>query len=576
MKKKWILGLFFANIYFGTVTGQSSNASMFASPLKIPLSISGGFGEIRTNHIHSGIDFRTGGEIGKTVYSSADGFISRIKIEPGGFGKAIYIDHPEGYTTVYAHLDALRPDIHEYVSQKQYENQLFPLDIFPKKTDFVVKKGDSIAYSGNSGGSQGPHLHYEIRETVKQSPIQPLLFQFPVRDTRAPSFYGLTIYPLSKESKVSGFAGKVRYPVLASGRDFTIKQDVITVHGPVGFGTEVFDAVDTNASRTGFYMLTMKVDSVLLYKNEIASFSFGESRYVNSMIDYAEYMDSRKKITKLYVDPNNKMSIFKSTVNKGVLNYKDTLVHDVEVAAVDAYGNRSNLRFKIRFNNSEHPADGKAGKSTCTRTFSFLTENVFENENFRFYVPANALYDDLCFRYSESPKRIGYYSKTYKAGDSSIPFQYPFEISIRPEGLAPALMEKAVVVRLDNNYPNYIGGTIEKGFIKGKTYIMGSFAVTLDTTPPKITVHKGFSTNYQGIKKTYIAFRITDNLTGIREYNGFINGKWALFEYDAKNNLLIHQLDPSRFEYNINTGIKLVVADDKGNTSTLETKYRAY
>jgi hypothetical protein len=250
-------------------------------------------------------------------------------------------------------------------------------------------------------------------------------------------------------------------------------------------------------------------------------------------------------------------------------------VHEAEIAAMDAYGNRSSLRFKIRFNHSAVAAEEKTELSDCTRTFSYQKENVYENGNFRFYVPANALYDNLCVKYSESPKKTGYFSKIYRVGDSSIPFQYPFEISIKPEGLTPALMEKAAVVRLDNNYPNYIGGTIEKGFVKGKTYIMGNFAVTLDTVAPRISVSKSFSTNYQGIKKSYIAFRITDNLSGIRDYNGFIDGKWALFEYDAKDDLLIHQLDPSRFEYTSNTTIKIVVTDDKGNTTTLETKYRA-
>lgn len=571
MKKKWILGFIFTNISLCGSFGQPTNSALFGPPLKIPLNISGGFGEIRTNHFHSGIDFRTGGEIGKIVISSADGFISRIKIEPGGFGKAIYIDHPEGYTTVYAHLDALRADITDYVRQKQYENQLFPLDVFPKKTDFVIKRGDSIGYSGNSGGSQGPHLHYEIRETVKQSPIQPMLFKFPVVDTRAPSFYSLTVYPLSKQSIVAGANRKTSFQVVPSGRNYTLQNEVITIKGPVGFGTEVFDAIDTNASRTGFYMLTMKIDSTLVYKNEIASFSFAESRSINSMIDYAEYMKTRKKITKLYVDPNNKLSIYKTLVNKGVIDIMDSLVHQVEITARDVYGNKSDLRFKIRFKDTPVSA---ALSDTCQQTLPFHKENIFSRDSFRLVVPLNALYNDLCLKYSERPRRVGYHSKIYQAGDSSIPFQFPFEISIKPAGLTPAMMEKAVLVRFDNNNPTSIGGTAEKDYIKGRTYIMGSFAVTLDTTPPRISVSNGFTTYYQGIRKTYIAFRITDNLSGIRDYNGFIDGKWALFEYDAKNNLLIHELDTKRFRYTNNTNIRIEVSDSKNNRAWLETKYK--
>lgn len=571
MKKKWILAIFLTKISFCGIWGQTGNAALFGPPLKTPLNISGGFGEIRTNHIHSGIDFRTGGEIGKTVYASSDGFISRIKIEPGGFGKAIYIDHPEGYTTVYAHLDALRDDITEFVKTKQYENQLFPLDVFPKREDFVIKKGDSIGYSGNSGGSQGPHLHFEIRETVKQSPIQPLLFTFPISDTKAPSFYGLTLYPLNKESRVSGSARKINLQVLAIGREFRPKNELILVRGPIGIGTEVFDAIDSNANRTGFYMLTLKLDSVLIYKNEIASFSFAESRYINSMIDYAEYMKSRRKITKLYVDPNNKLSVYKTLVNRGEINLQDTLVHDVEITALDTYGNKSTLKFKLKAQSVLTPSD--TIDDNCFRYFPFQKENLFASDNFRLVVPSNALYKDLCLKYSVKPKQTGYYSSLHQVGDSSIPFQYPFEISIKPEGLTRTLLEKALIVRLDNNYANSIGGAVDKDFIKGKTYIMGTFAVAIDTTPPKITPYRSFSTYYQGIRKTYIAFKIRDNLAGIRDYSGFIDGKWALFEFDAKRDLLIHQIDKSRFQYNSNTSVRIEVSDSKNNKSIFEMKY---
>ncbi|NJK97905.1 MAG: hypothetical protein HC905_26025 [Bacteroidales bacterium] len=221
-------------------------------------------------------------------------------------------------------------------------------------------------------------------------------------------------------------------------------------------------------------------------------------------------------------------------VNKGILDIKDTLVHQVEVIAADAYGNQSSLSFRIKYQEYDNPPELNA--DSCFRYFSFLKENSFSTDSFRLTIPLNALYKDLCLKFTQKPQRTGYSSKIYQVGDSYVPVQYPFEISIKPN-LPPTLLEKALIVRLDNNNPNSIGGTIENGFIKGRTYIMGNFTVTIDTTPPRILPFGSFSTYYQRIKKTYIAFKITDNLAGIRDYNGYIDGKWALFEFDAKKTL---------------------------------------
>jgi len=574
MKKSWLLIIILTKISINFIYGQNLTDSLFISPIKIPLKVSGGFGELRSNHIHSGVDFRTNSKIGEPVYASANGFISRIKVEPGGYGKAVYIEHPSGYTTVYAHLDAFREDINAYVRKNQYEVQKFPVDLFPEKNEILIKQGDIIAFSGNSGGSSGPHLHFEFRDTKTQMPIHPFIFKIPVKDTSAPSFYSLEFYPLSGKSKINGRSKKLTSPVIINKRVFLSKLDTIKITGPIGIGTEVFDAIDTGSNKTGYFSLQMDLDSVTIFRNEISSFGFNETRYVNSLIDYREYFNTGKKISKLFIDPNNKLSTYRENINRGIIDISDTLPHKIKITATDVSKNSSTISFIIKLDKKKYP-ETKITTDTCTRLFSYKTDNSYRTDSFKLYIPDNALYTDYCFKYFTLPQKSGYYSKIYQVKEYDTPFQYPIEISIKPSGISDSLLKKAIIARLDeNNFAYSIGGIFENNFLKAKTYFLGNFTIIIDTIAPKISPLRNFTTEYQGIRKEYIAFKITDNLSGIRIYSGFINDQWALFEYDAKNNLLTHQLDSSRFEYSTETNIKIEVSDLKDNVSSFTTKFK--
>lgn len=573
MKKRYFILYFLLlqNLFF--LKGQPKKDSLFISPLKIPLLITGGFAELRANHIHSGIDLSTKSEIGQPVYAAANGFISRIKVEAGGFGKAVYIDHPSGYTTVYAHLDAFRDDIAEYVRNQQYAVQKFSVDLFPEKDRFIIKQGDSIAFSGNSGGSTGPHLHFEIRDMLSQKPVSPLQFRLPVKDTIAPCIYNVAIYPVSSNSNVFGQARKVIIPVAVKNDSLTLSSsDTILINGNIGIGAEVFDGFNNAATKTGVYRLSLYLDSKLYFQNQLSTFSFSETRYVNSMIDYEEYFNNRKKIIKFFLDPNNKLSTYTYKINNGLLNFNDTIVHAVKIEIQDAYGNSNSLSFFLK-QQSLISSITKETMDSCTQILRYQAKNEFRTDSVRLVVPDGALYKDFCLKFKTLKPRKDFYSNVFCLQDIATPFQSAVELYIRPLGKYSKIESKGIIARLDERYNAYsIGGTFDNGFIRAKTYMLGCFTILLDTISPKIRELRNFTTKYNN--KEYIAFRITDNLSGIKEYRGYIDGKWALFEYDAKNDIIMHMIDKERFTYTPSTKIKIVAIDEKENTASLVTRYR--
>ena len=162
--------LFFISV---SMAQNSYPQDYFQSPLEIPLILSGTFAELRSNHFHSGLDIKTQQQSGLKVMAAASGFVSRIKVSHFGYGKALYITHPNGYTTVYAHLQNFNPEIDAYIKHRQYKNESYEIELFPKAGELLVNNGDIVAYSGNTGGSGGPHLHFEIRNK-QEHPMNPM------------------------------------------------------------------------------------------------------------------------------------------------------------------------------------------------------------------------------------------------------------------------------------------------------------------------------------------------------------------------------------------------------------------
>ncbi len=310
----------FSILFYSTLNDIPKDKSIFISPLKIPQLLSANFGELRIDHFHSGLDIKTQGVTGKEVVAAADGYIYRISITPGGFGNAIYIRHPSGYSTVYGHLERFTAKIEEYVKTQQYEKKSFQITLFPARDEFPVKQGELIAYSGNSGASGGPHLHFEIRKSDSERPVNPLLFEFDMTDNIKPVIEKLAIYPINHNTLINNHNAvrkdkcfREQWLILNPGRR------EITISGLAGFGIKAYDLLNDSPNRCAVYSIELLIDSTSLFKYVMDGFSFDESRYVNSHIDYETYMKENIYIERTFVLPDDKLSAVQRRHKQGII-----------------------------------------------------------------------------------------------------------------------------------------------------------------------------------------------------------------------------------------------------------------
>ena len=321
--------------------------------MDIRLLLSGTFGEIRANHFHSGIDIKTGGVEGAAVYAIADGYVSRIKVSAFGYGKAIYVTHPNGYVSVYGHLNRYNKTIGDYVRSEQYRQENFEIELFPAEGTLPVRKGEIIAYSGNSGSSGGPHLHFEIRDGATQKIINPLLFGYEVKDIYKPKITSIKIYPEDASSRVNGSGKSIRYLVEGWGTEHRLANSpVIRLSGNISFAIQVHDQQNDTDNKNGPYSVTLFIDSVEVFRFKMEIFAFDETRYVNSMLDYEEYVRNNVRLQRTKIDPGNKLGIYDEVMNKGVFRFNDTLTHLLRYEVSDVAGNIASLSFRVNLKKS--------------------------------------------------------------------------------------------------------------------------------------------------------------------------------------------------------------------------------
>ncbi len=543
---------------------QDYPQNYFRPPLEIPLYLSGTFAELRTNHFHSGIDIKTEGREGQRVVAAADGVVSRIKVSPYGFGNAIYVVHPNGYTTVYAHLQRFNDEIQKFIKDEQYRQESFDVEVFPPASKFPVKKGQLIALSGNSGGSGGPHLHFEIRDTRTEKIINPLLFGFDVKDTRSPDLYNLEIYEFDGADLVSSYTKNLLR--FKDGTYALAGDGVIEVSHKPAFGITTFDRLDGAPNKNGVYRIELTVGNQTYYDFEARTFAFDETRYINAHIDYAQKSCCRRTINKLYLEPNNQFSGYGNGTRK--MNFpqlESDSLYPVKITVKDAAGNESVLAFHLKY--IEPTIQPDELPATDAVVFDYTQTNTFKKDNFQMVLPDGALYSNALVEYKKDAPCSECYSFIYEVASREIPVQKYYTLKIKPEGQFRGDKSKLAIASFRNGrLDDYEGGTWEDGFVVARTRQFGQFAVVADTVPPVIKPI-GFRDGSNVSGSGRIQFTITDNFSGIESYRPTIDGKWVLFEYDAKNKLIYASLSEMDVEPGEHT-LELEVKDEKGNVAT--------
>lgn len=533
----------------------------------MPPAFSGTFGEVRTDHFHSGVDLRTMGQVGFNVFAIEKGFVSRIKVSPVGFGKAIYVDHPNGRTSVYAHLDRFTGKIAEYVENAQYQKQSFEVELFPNPGELTVNKGDIIGLSGNSGSSGGPHLHFEVRETSSQQILDPFEFfnEWKQPDRFPPIINRLLVFEIDSLSYLLNNLTYKAYETIKRGKDFSLPFPV-KASGKVGLALDYYDVVNSNSLRTGIKKAEVKINGVKTFSFQVNKFSFLETRYANGFNGITDNGWNGSKAIRLWLDPNNQFSGIKNDINRGIINIVKDSTYNVDITIVDHSGNSSKLTFKI-------VGTEKIAVATDLPNlplFKWNTENSFKTNSYIVRLPENALFHDILFQMSESqPDNFPYPTVTVHSSKTKLfkKFTLEYNTSNIPENL----YGKLYIAKINGKGIEYVGSEPAKNSIKAICNSFGKYTVMIDTIPPSI-IAQNLMPNAKITSQSNLKFKLIDN-TGIKTYNGYIDGGWVLFEWDPKTGMLSHNLNPQRTKKGQWHSLKIVVTDMLNNESEYTTKF---
>ncbi len=543
----------------------------FQSPVAGDIRLSGSFGELRPNHFHAGIDIRhKEGRSGEPIFAAADGYVGRIKIQGGGYGQALYIIHPNGYTTVYGHLEKFAPAIQKFVRDKQYATQQFEQDIALDSSQFIVKKGEQIANMGNRGNSFGEHLHFEIRETVSEKTINPLLFGIRLSDNTPPNLGGFKVYEFENEE----ISNERSVSMKKSGNNYILSDTLEVSTEKVAFGINATDGSDGSVGRNGIFSLRVLADSQLIYKFTAEAIAFSESRFVNAHSDYEEHATTGKYFHRAFLLPGNFLSMYDSVVNRGIISVSDKPIQ-VNIEVGDVNGNLS--RLKINLKRKTNKIVNTISKPPAQYFLPYNESSIINFNNAQLRFPVGCLYQNLNLRLGSSEIENGQLSPTYQIHNTRTPLHSDAEIAILPSVSIPDSMRSKVIMAYCKNNDAHIsnlGGSFRSdGYFSVLNDDFGNYCLKYDVTPP--TIRNNTSARTKKSRPTKLAFIIKDNFNGggatALKYSATADGQFFLLEFDAKTNLLFYNLDENR----VTSGehdLVVTVTDFSGNVATYKER----
>jgi len=534
----------------------------FTSPLDITLVLSGTFAELRSNHFHSGLDIKTQGKEGFKTYAAAAGYVSRIKISRYGYGKALYITHPNGYTTVYAHLQKFSPTIEAYVKKQQYLKETFEIELFPKAEDLKISAKEVIAYTGNTGGSGGPHLHFEIRDK-QERPMNPMLFGFDIKDTTKPAVYELFGYPLSEGSHINGETSRVKIRIIKLPNGH-YKTEQITAFGNIGFGIISTDKLDLASNKNGLNHIKTSLNGSKSLEVDFKRFSFNETKHLNRYIDYGYFFETKKRIQKLFIESNNPLKLLKSHTTQGIVSIINDTNSIYKITVSDFKGNQTDLSIPIKGLKKELPE----AKSFPLNLHQIIAseETILEKDHISVQIYKDSFYENVAINFEVT-------NDTLKLHKPIIPLQKSMNINFDISQYKGTDKDKLFIGSV-SRYGNklYYTSTKKRGnTLTARTKYLGSYTLGIDDEKPKIEAinfkNGSWISNYR-----YLKVKISDEISGIKNYRATINDQWILMEYDSKTQTLTHDFNDEIIKETKNN-LKIIVTDNVGNSSTFETTF---
>ena len=527
----------------------------FTWPVIATKALAANFGELRPNHYHMGLDCKTDQRQNVQVVAAADGYIAKVKIEPSGFGRCIYINHPNGLTTLYAHLNNFNPELEKYVTEQQYKLKSWSVFLDIPANLFPVKKGMFIAFSGNTGGSQGPHTHFEIRDTKTDKVLNPSLFGLPLPDNVPPVILRLAVY----DRRISTYEQSPRFFPIKKVKGVYTTSLISLSTDKISFGISAIDKYTGSNNPNGIYEAIVYDDEKPVIGFQLDSISYDDTRDVNAHIDYKTRSSGGPFIEHLSRLPGYLNSVYNTRNGDGIISLGDDSTHQIKIVVKDANGNTSLLQFAIR----REPGVVEKNKKETDATFQqkeFIPGfiNLFENSSISFYLPERALFDSIRFRYNEITNNNAY--TIYQLHNVTVPIHGYFPIKIKAASPYP---DKMVMHRFANGKDNYTKAEYENGWYKARFREFGNFQMVMDTLPPTITPI-GFREGMNCSKLSSLRFVVLDNTEEIKNFTATLDGNWLRFTND-KGRTFIYIFDdkcaPGEHE------LKIVAEDQVGNIS---------